>query len=82
MKRTWTTNDGLTFGTYAEAQAHEKSLRQTRCNTKAKLVERLVKLQGLGDSERAHMEADAALLEFINSKEVHEAFDDIAKWYA
>jgi hypothetical protein len=82
MKRTWTTNDGQTFGTYVEAKAHEALPRSTRLDTKPKLIERLKALAEETDRETAHCRADDALLEYINSKEVHEAFDAIEKWYA
>lgn len=35
-----------------------------------------------GDPERAHDAADGALLTYINSPEVTEAYDAIEKWYA
>lgn len=34
------------------------------------------------DPEADHGKADDLLLEFINDKEVTEAFNDIDKWYA
>lgn len=34
------------------------------------------------DPESGHLEADRALLEFIDDPEVTEAFEAIAKWYA
>lgn len=51
--------------------------------TRDELLAALRKLQGEGgDREANHEEADAALLEFINDKEITEAFDAIEKWYA
>lgn len=34
------------------------------------------------DNEDTHIRADELLLEFINDKEVSEAFNNIDKWYA
>jgi len=50
--------------------------------TKQELVEKLKSLQGDTDCEIAHGEADDLLLEFIDDKDVSEAFDKIDKWYA
>ena len=35
-----------------------------------------------GDLELAHIEADEALLDYINDKEIAAAFHDIDRWYA
>ena len=35
-----------------------------------------------GDTESIHMEADAALLDYINDKDITKAFHAIYKWYA
>ena len=32
--------------------------------------------------EDAHIDADNLLLEFINDKEITEAFENISKWYS
>jgi len=34
------------------------------------------------DEETEHMDADKALLDYINDDEVSELFDSIKKWYA
>ena len=34
------------------------------------------------DCEFNHSEADSALLEFINDKEISEAYDEITRWSA
>lgn len=34
------------------------------------------------DEEVAHLEADSALLEYINDSDVTNAYDQIGKWYA
>lgn len=49
---------------------------------KQKLIEKLKTLEKYGDPEMAHVEADKAIIEYINDKEIKEAFDDITKWYA
>lgn len=38
--------------------------------------------EAAGDEERAHVLADQALLEFINDREVTDAFEAIERWYA
>lgn len=52
--------------------------------TKQELIEKLKQIahEHEGDPEVAHIEADNALLEYINDMEIIEAFDSIAKWYA
>jgi len=49
-----------------------------------KILEELVKLQELskGDAEVAHGKADDLLLEYINDKQITEAFKKIERWYA
>lgn len=39
-------------------------------------------LQGRGDIERDHEEADQALLAFINDKEVTDLFESLERYYA
>lgn len=34
------------------------------------------------DGEKAHIEVDYLLLEYINDKEIKEAYEDIEKWYS
>lgn len=41
-----------------------------------------IRSQNYGDPESAHLEADRALLEFIDDREVEKAYDRIEKWYA
>ncbi len=52
--------------------------------TKVELVDHLKKIavDNAGDEEKAHKEADTALLVFINDPDVTAAFDAIDKWYA
>jgi hypothetical protein len=50
--------------------------------TKEELLAKLRECQKGGDIEDDHYEADQALLEFINDKDVTEAYEAIEKWYA
>lgn len=50
--------------------------------TKEALIERLKTLAEWDDNEAAHIEADDALIEYIDDNDVKEAFDSIRKWYA
>ena len=34
------------------------------------------------DKKRHHSEADTLLLEYINDRQIQEAYDNISKWYA
>lgn len=45
-----------------------------------KLIITLKKLKGT-DPEDGHIEADNALLEYINNSEVTKAFNELTKWY-
>ena len=48
---------------------------------KEELLELLRSLKG-ADEEAEHSSADIALLEYIDDKEISEAFDNVKKWYA
>jgi len=50
--------------------------------TKEQLIEKLKSLIDNRDIEGAHVTADNLLLEYINDKEVSDAFHNIEKWYA
>ena len=52
--------------------------------TKQELVQKLIAISQREDRdyEVHHGDADDLLIEYINSKEVKEAFDNINKWYA
>lgn len=50
--------------------------------TKDELIARLRELAESGDTERAHGEADDALLAYINDPDIAAAYDAIEKWYA
>lgn len=49
---------------------------------KKELLDYLKILSDSNDTESAHASADAALIEFINDKEIKKAYGHIKKWYA
>jgi hypothetical protein len=49
--------------------------------TKEELLKKLKRLQKPGDTREDHLKADKLLLEFINDKEVTEAYNNVYKWY-
>jgi GTP cyclohydrolase III len=55
---------------------------QHKAERRDKLLIRLRELKEPGDTEVAHMDADNALLDFIDDGEVREAFCLVPKWYA
>ena len=50
--------------------------------TREDLLAKLKAYAKYDDEELAHVEADKALLEFINDVDIQKAFDAIDKWYA
>ena len=50
--------------------------------TKEELIKELKSLIDNRDIEGVHVTADNLLLEYINDKEVSDAFHNIEKWYA
>lgn len=52
--------------------------------TKQELLEILKKLEEREtyDIELVHIEADNALIEYINDPEIKKAYEEIPKWYA
>lgn len=50
--------------------------------TKKELIAALDEIRREGDPENGHIEADNALLAFIDDIEVTAAFKAISKWYA
>ena len=50
--------------------------------TKEELIAKLKECALNDDTEVAHLDADDALLEYINDPDVKAAFDDVDKWYA
>lgn len=49
---------------------------------KQELLQKLEECAENGDTQGAHIEADKALLEFIDDEEITEAFRSWRKWYA
>jgi hypothetical protein len=47
-----------------------------------KIKSNLFGLQDEHDTEKAHIEADKLLIEYINDKDIKDAFDGIHKWYS
>ena len=50
--------------------------------SREELIDKLKQLQKGEDPEAEHGDADALLIEYIDDKEVAEAFYDIHRWYA
>ena len=50
--------------------------------TRQELLDKLDQIRREGDPEGGHIEADEALLGYINDMEVSQAFQAISKWYA
>ena len=50
--------------------------------TKQELLEKLAEYARSGDEEVAHLKADEALLDYIDDREIKDAFNKIDKWYA
>ena len=50
--------------------------------TKKALLDKLRRLAKSDDTEGGHVNADAALLAYINDPDVSEAYHAIDKWYA
>ena len=50
--------------------------------TKEELIKELKQQLNNGDQEDAHMAADNLLLQYINDKEIEDAYNMIDKWYS
>lgn len=50
--------------------------------SKAQLLKKLEKCAKSYDTESAHCDADALLVEYIDDEEVASAYNKIDKWYA
>lgn len=50
--------------------------------TKEELIAKLHEIREKSEREKGHMQADDALIEFINDSEITEAYESISKWYA
>jgi len=48
---------------------------------KAKLLRELKKLADIPDKEITHERADNLLLEYIDDKEITEAYEKLERWY-
>ena len=48
------------------------------------LIKKLKKLSSdkNGDYETTHYRADRLLIQYINDKEIEEAYDNVGKWYS
>jgi hypothetical protein len=53
-----------------------------RAERKAELLAKLAACAENGDTEAAHIDADAALLDYIADDDVRAAFEQLEKWYA
>jgi hypothetical protein len=49
---------------------------------KEELISKLKECAANDDTECAHIDADNALLEYINDTEITEAFRNVGRWYA
>lgn len=49
---------------------------------KKRLLKLLKSCAESNDTEKAHSDADDALLEYINDPEITKAFNSVEKWYA
>lgn len=56
--------------------------RSTKTERRAILLDKLRSAATNGDTEGGHLDADRALLEFINDAEVTAAYEEIPRWYA
>jgi hypothetical protein len=50
--------------------------------TKEELLATLRRCRERGDREAAHVDAEEALLDYINDPDIREAYETINKWYA
>lgn len=55
--------------------------RHTRGMLKSEILAVLQELTG-ADHELAHIEADEALLQYINDKDIEKAFEEVPRWYS
>ena len=51
-------------------------------DARRRLIKTLKKCQKSDDTESAHVEADEALVEYINDEEISKLYYAIAMWYA
>lgn len=50
--------------------------------TKQELIAKLKDLQGPGDTENQHVQADELLIEYIADADIEAAYEEVDKWYA
>lgn len=50
--------------------------------TKNELLIKLAEREKDDDAREAHIEADQAILDYLNDPEISEAYNKIGKWYA
>ncbi|MCP3681276.1 MAG: hypothetical protein GY861_01175 [bacterium] len=50
--------------------------------TKDELLQKLKECAFGGDTERDHAKADDLLIEYINDKDIENAYKAVEKWYA
>ena len=65
-----------------DTDSEAEPAKESFAMTKEKLLEVLRNLKDIGDSENGHVEADFALLNYINDDEITEAFKAVPRWYA
>jgi hypothetical protein len=49
---------------------------------KEELIKELEKLYENPDTEDAHFEADNLIIDYIDDREIKEAYENVSKWYA
>lgn len=49
---------------------------------KLKAIEGKKRTEKFYDSENGHVEADGLLIEFINDRDIKEAYDEVEKWHS
>lgn len=57
-------------------------VKESKKARRERVLVELRRLERDGDTERAHVKADALLIELIDDPEVMEAYEAIQKWYA
>jgi len=54
----------------------------SKATKKAECIVALHQAERDKDTENAHMNADRALLDYIDDPEIREAYEDVPRWYA
>jgi hypothetical protein len=64
-------------------EPYERPRRKpTKAERRAVLLAKLREAAASGDTEGGHLDADQALLGFINDAEITAAYEEIPRWYA